>query len=380
MSAVAERVFLHVGAPKSGTTFVQTVLWANRRQLAATGVLVPGRRRFDLNLMAKAVRTDLPDDESPTGPAANVWRRLARQAQKWPGTVVISNEWLSRATKLQAETALEALQPAELHVVFTARAFVTQIPAAWQETLRLGHATSLREFIDCLDAEDERWSWSTLDPAVPLARWGATLPPQQVHVVTVPSRGRDPLVLWRRFASLCGIDADACDVDVGERNESLTVQAASLLQRLGPQLRDAVEADTGHRSEAQRWIRRYLANTLLIGKGNGRIGLADDELAVVRERASRSVEVLRAAGYDIVGDLAELTADTRPADSRHPDDVSPEELLEVTAPVIVELLERVRAETQRADGAQSELRQIRRRLEQRDSSSVDPAVPNSVRP
>ena len=34
--------YLHIGAPKAGSTYLQGVLWANRGVLAAAGVSVPG--------------------------------------------------------------------------------------------------------------------------------------------------------------------------------------------------------------------------------------------------------------------------------------------------------------------------------------------------
>ncbi len=40
---MANRIFLHIGAPKSGTTYLQTVLWANRENLRRQGLLMPGR-------------------------------------------------------------------------------------------------------------------------------------------------------------------------------------------------------------------------------------------------------------------------------------------------------------------------------------------------
>ena len=40
---MAKRVFLHIGTPKTGTTHLQTVLWANRAKLAELGVLLPLR-------------------------------------------------------------------------------------------------------------------------------------------------------------------------------------------------------------------------------------------------------------------------------------------------------------------------------------------------
>jgi hypothetical protein len=33
------RVFLHIGAPKTGTTYLQDVLWSNKAELSRRGVL-----------------------------------------------------------------------------------------------------------------------------------------------------------------------------------------------------------------------------------------------------------------------------------------------------------------------------------------------------
>lgn len=44
---MASRVFLHVGVPKSGTTYLQTTMWHNRAPLRAQGLLYPGAKRMD---------------------------------------------------------------------------------------------------------------------------------------------------------------------------------------------------------------------------------------------------------------------------------------------------------------------------------------------
>ena len=72
---MAARVFLHVGAPKSGTTFLQTVLWDNRKRLADNGVLVPGRTLFDFNRAATAVRKVDARHKGANSPGAT-WRRM----------------------------------------------------------------------------------------------------------------------------------------------------------------------------------------------------------------------------------------------------------------------------------------------------------------
>ncbi len=46
---MADRVFLHIGVPKSGTTYLQAGLWQNREPLRDQGLLFPGRGPFDHN-------------------------------------------------------------------------------------------------------------------------------------------------------------------------------------------------------------------------------------------------------------------------------------------------------------------------------------------
>ena len=358
---MAQRVILHVGAPKSGTTFVQSVLWHNRERLAAHGVLVPGRSLFDFDRAASAIRSTTPLAPRHRTHAA-VWRRLVEETRRWPGTAMISNEWLSLASTEQAQRAIADLAPGQVHVVFTARDFVTQVPAAWQETLKLGRGQSLSEFIEGLDADGQRWSWWTLDPAMVLTRWGAPLPHARVHVVTVPPPGTDPGVLWSRFAQACGLDGGSYDLAAAQVNESLGAESARLLQRLGPLLREAIDADSAHWTEQYRWIRRYVGHELLVPRGGTRIGLDSQDVSVLRRRTDRTVAALAAAGYPVIGQLADLQAARSDHDTRHPDDVTDAELLDIALPVVADLLGRVRRETLRADAAEERPEAIGQRL------------------
>jgi hypothetical protein len=342
---MAERVFVHVGPPKTGTTYLQSVLWGNRAALRRAGVLVPGRAPFHHNLLATYTRSERP------GPRAErVWRRVVEQVNAWPGTVVLSNEWFSLASRRQAAQMLAAFPGAEMHVVATARDFLVVAPAAWQERLKLGYGSSVDDFVASLDAPDERWSWSTLDPAQVLGRWGASLPPERIGVVTVPTSGAAPGTLWDRFASACGIPEGLCDPSTATANESLGAESARLLQLLGKRLRDAVDADSAEWTEQYRWLRRFLAHQLLVPRGGSRIALRAPDASSLRARADASADALRRAGYTVVGDLSELTSATVPPYAVHPDDVADRELLEVASGLVVELLREVRTEAHRADG------------------------------
>ncbi len=350
---MAERVFLHIGAPKAGTTFLQSILWKNRERLAAEGLLVPGKRRFDFNLAARSVTTKIPETGSGKRrpPAIAAWEAIVDETLQWQGDVVISNEWFAPASHEQAERAISHWGRDQVHIVFTARAFVYQVPAAWQEKLKLGEAQSLADFTASLDSEDRRWSWITLDPADVLGRWAPGLPAEHVHIVTVPPRGSERELLWKRFAHLLGIDASACDISAAHVNESMSAESARLLQLVGPLLRQEIDADNAHWKEQYRWIRQYVAHELLVPRGGSRIALPAATVAALRERSRRCVDALAEAGYDVVGDLGELLIDEQGDGSRNPEDVSDSELLGLAVPLLATMVGRVREEAARAEKA-----------------------------
>ena len=341
---MADRVVVHVGAPKSGTTYLQSILWANQPALWDAGLLLPGSTVFDHNLLSTYVRS-----ESPGPRAVRAWHRMVDGVNAWPGTAVLSNEWFSLANAQQAAQALDAFDGAEVHVVCSARDFVSVAPAAWQERLKLGHAVALGDFVASLDAPQARWSWWTLDPAAVLERWGAALPVAQVHVVTVPSSGGRADLLWERFAGICKIPSGTCDLSRSTANESLGAESARFLELIGPRLRDAIDADDSVWTEQYRWLRRFVGHELLVPRGGSRIALRDDDAATLRLRSGQSIDRLKAAGYDVAGDLCELVpADVAPS-AVHPDEVSDAAMLDVASDLVVDLLRRVRDEADRGE-------------------------------
>ena len=105
---MADRVFLHVGVPKSGTTYLQTTMWHNRPELRAQGVLYPGRRRMDHFHACQDLRGKR--GPRPGGP----WDRLRDEVKGWDGTGLVTHEFFSMATAEQAQRAVADLAPAEV--------------------------------------------------------------------------------------------------------------------------------------------------------------------------------------------------------------------------------------------------------------------------
>ena len=337
---MSRRIYFHIGAPKSGTTYLQSLLWLNREELRERGLLFPGHRPFDQNRASLAVRGDRRD-----GSGGAVWQRFVQRAREFDGDVMLSNEWYVEATAEQIRGAVDDMATAgEVHVVFTARDLVAQIPAGWQETLKLGTGLSLDGFVERLDDASQQWCWRSLDAAEALEDWAAVVPAERIHVVTVPRSTAEPDLLWRRFLSVPGVDAAGLRTDLATANESLGVEAARLLQEFGPALLAAVDPDNSPWQEPYDWLRNYIAHEVLVPLGGRRIGVGDALGERLRARSAAMVDRLLTAGYDLVGDTADLLDGKPRADSVHPDDVPAEAVLERAEVLTARLLADLRAE------------------------------------
>ena len=104
---MTDRVYLHVGSPKSGTTYLQRVLRHNQQTLADQDVLVAGRTHGDLVHAGFVVRDDRRLQKLPER-ASRAWDRLVQEVESFPGhAAIISYELFSAARRRQAAEAIE---------------------------------------------------------------------------------------------------------------------------------------------------------------------------------------------------------------------------------------------------------------------------------
>lgn len=326
-------VYLHLGTPKSGTTYLQNVMWRNRERLRKQGVLYPG----DAYPAHYWATLDLQEADHlghnyPEVPGA--WERLVAEARRWRGTTVISHELLTRSTAEQAEQALSDLAFAEVHLVLTVRDLVRQIPAAWQETVKNRFGVPFSVFVEQLrdpegsEGDHGRAFWRMQDLVGILDRWAGGIPgvpPERVHIVTVPSGGGPQDLLWRRFAEVIGVDPEQIPPPPVEANSSIGAAETAFLRRLNRRLKGRIDWPT-----YERLIKHHLVPKVLGGrKAARRIVLSGPQLQWAVERNERMLAEIAGRGYHIVGDLSELTPDSTEPKERHPDDVTADELVDV---------------------------------------------------
>lgn len=345
-----ERVHLHIGAPKTGTTYVQGVLRQNAHRLDEQGFVLPRAGRQHRAVRRLLARRD-PAADPPTGTAAGEpvdgWDRFVGALRRSDARdAIVSVESLSRAEPDAVRDMVASLEPAEVHVVYVARDLARVIPGYWQARLRNGVAPTWPELLAAVRGADptdplaDRF-WRQYDPGRALGPWLASLPAHRVRVVTVPPAGAAPQLLWQRFGRAVGLDPAGFDLSVPRTNSSLGGVEAEVLRRLTGQVADRMSGPA-----YGEVVKRFVARELLEPRSQSfRLVLPEAEHAWLAAPTAAATDWYRRAGVTIEGDLADLVPVVEPA-ARRPDDVGEEEVLalldEVLAGAVVELARRTR--------------------------------------
>lgn len=333
---------MHVGLPKSGTTYLQRALWQQREALRQVGVFLPGDKAQDMFHAAIEVRESYefwgrdPDDIRGT------WARMCQAAREAGGVTILSHELLSAAKPPQVERSVAELCDLDVHVVVTARDLGRQLLSSWQENVKNGSPQSFADFQDRVvahlrDRDLTGGFWKFQDLEGILGRWSsvAGLEPHQVHVVVAPPSGSPPEVLWNRFAVAVGFDPEQVESpDPGRRrNETLGTEQVAVLRRLNAALDGRIR-----NPRYARVVKSRLAQGLLAQTDGTRPVCPPDLVTEFNHLAQRCNQTIRERGYQVHGDLEELLTPPSPADAPHPDDVSAERESELFATMLAELL------------------------------------------
>lgn len=264
-------VLLHIGAMKTGTTYVQNLLKANRKALKKQGWLVPAGPLVTVGVREVMGLTDA--GRKAVKGATPKWDKVVRQAKSWEGAgSLVSMEFLSYAGPDRARAVIESFGADRVHVVLTVRDAAGALPSQWQSYSRNGGEFAWPDFARAITGERGkrrsaavRTFHRTQDIPRMLEVWGALLPSSRLTVVTVPGRGSPRDELWNRFCSAAGVDSTATTVDEAAfGNPQLGYGSVELLRRINAAGLKQV------RPSAYRKVVRHVARNHLIA-------LRDDE-------------------------------------------------------------------------------------------------------
>lgn len=352
---MATRVRLHIGASKTGSTYLQGLLHGNRDALARQGTLVPGRRLDHYRFMLGVL--DRLDDPGRPRAARATYDRIVQRVHDWPRTALISSELMAAATQTQIRRTVEALAPAEVHVIYTARDLARTLPAEWQQAVKGGATLTMSEYVSAV-MKDMAGPPAAAQPNVVgetevvgkfralhaidevLDRWAAVVGEDRVHVVTVPHPGADHDLLWQRFCSTADIHGYAYMLRGVRANASLGNAEAEVLRRVNVALGQRADSSPG----LQEWVRHNLALRTLAGSPRSeQLGLHPHENAWAEQRAHKLVGAVNTRGYHVVGDLDDLLPNGD-GPTAHPDETDEASISSVAVDVVAELALRLRAE------------------------------------
>ncbi len=319
---------MHVGAPKTGTTYLQDRLGNNVKSLAAHDVHLPTRAPLmSSGMFHFRAALDLMDQDwgGTPGHAEGSWDAMVRRVRRASGASIISHEILAPAAPehvARLKSDLGAADGTEIHIVYSARDLARQAPAGWQESVKQGRRWKFGRYLSRI-RNGRPWFARAFDLPRVLTTWGNGLPPAQIHVVTVPQAEAltaDPDLLWNRFCRAFEIDPEWAPEDSERTNASLGSAETQVLRALNERIGRSTRNNPGY----DALILGMLADESLGGSDSPPILLPPKFYDWARERGEAWVEWLEQSGVDVVGDAAELLPEPPPEGQKfqHPDRVS----------------------------------------------------------
>jgi hypothetical protein len=360
----ARRLYLHIGLQKTGTSYLQKIMWTNQDRLREQGLdLVPPSKRATFNLMLDVRERYNPTFDPPE--VATALSRLPGQlASASQPAALVSEESLAAAGDAQITRLLAACGDREVHLVLTLRDLGRQIPSAWQQTLQSGRSLSYGAYLRRLrklEGRPHSGPWSSKDVGAILERWSAHVPADRIHLVTVPPPGSPHQALLERYCRVLGIDPERLDRDVQRSNESIGRVQADLLRRvnrrLAPEFRTRdVYGDIG---------KRFFAVRVLGPQGGEKLRVPHEHEEWCRDVSQRFVDAIVKGGYPVEGDVLDLVP--TPAAFAAEPRVTQREVVDASVAALAMMLtddmRRLRARRlRRGSGWAARLKAARRRL------------------
>ena len=301
MSTLGDRV-IHIGAPKCGSTALQSAFYQNRDALQSEGVTYIGESSHWISA-AKAV-AEVSDRISGKNPPISEWDRLVKEVNAvTSGTALISSEWFSAASEASVQRIVSDLDANRLHAVLVIRPLTSTLPSAWQQGLKLGGKQALSEWLDTvlIHPEDPRskrvWSKHRYDQIA--ERWITALGRERVTVVVADES--DPTYIFMALSQILGLRQGSLSAPPKRTNPSLSAFEADALAELNKIYFERGGTLYAYRSGVLRTFDGYV-NSLRSGSAQ-RSTISPAQLPAVQALNTSIATGIREAGCRVLGDL-----------------------------------------------------------------------------
>ena len=318
---------VHIGPHKTGTTAVQSALFAARSEIERQGVSYASEGRHAMTAVLAGLQ--LPDawSEYRTPPPRWKWTRLLRKVTSARADrVVLSSEFFADGEPDAIRQVVDELDPGRIHVVVTLRPLARIIPSQWQQAIQNQLTTPLDQWVrDLLDKPEGAagsFFWRRHRHDLLIQRWAQIVGTDRITAIALDEG--DPDMLLRVFERLTGLRTGTLQATESITNRSMTLPEIELIRAFNA----AYKAEKLPRRLYTRVI-RFGAAALMEARppapAEPRIALPAWSVEPIGAMARQIVEGIRKSGVRVIGDLDGLLAVPEPADETPvPATVSPE--------------------------------------------------------
>lgn len=303
---------LHIGIPKSGTTYMQRAAATRREELLAHGVRYPGQATSHRLPILALMGEEVGWGGVEVSPDMQRWARLMSEVEaERERRIYLSNEVASLSNDEQAARFADALGP-DMHVLITLRGYTSLLASNWQQRVKTGSQLSFDRWLTNVLAEDDVTNGDAkrLDYSVVVERWIRVAGAERVTVI-IADKAR-PSLLTDALSDLLGIPRDVLDVSGAagySANRSMSLPEVEMVRAL-----NAIVRRQGRSNWAQysMLVRNGATARMLQMRSPGRnepgvvLPAWAAERAEPRARAHR--DAVAASGCRIIGDLDALCA------------------------------------------------------------------------
>lgn len=326
---MAQRLILHIGPRKTGTTYLQRVLQLLAPTLESQGVLYPTHYREgkeDYNHVGAV--TDLTHNaETKHGSRwsardGSQWVALCEVVNAFDGTAILSAEMLGGLRPAAARAFMDGFQADHIDIVITMRDLGRIIPSSWQQHIRNTHTQDYKAYIKrrarergtgtplemqaTWDDERNQTFWRGYAYGALVRRWQALAGTDRVSIVTLPPSGSPSHLLWDRFRGALNVSAlpeVAPKLPNFVANVGSTESEALLLHAFNVE----AKRQGWNRKVANDMQQRLLASGLLDRPDRGRpLLLPGKWLPTIQGWAQVDIDDLGTTQAPVYGDVADL--------------------------------------------------------------------------
>lgn len=229
-----DRIVIHPGFHKSGTTSLQYCFGKNRKELRSNGVIYLESigRAHHRPAWSLTGRTWGWKDQGGEGTPEKVWRDFAKRVRRSEGTVLISSEFFSEANDDQVLRLQRDLGENPVDVIFTVRPFAKILSSSYQQFLKYGIKLRYEEWLEDIFLHRGKssktpsfWRRSSLTDVV--TRWTKVFGVSNISLLLADEK--NPNFIFDEFTQVLGLSPGLLKPQEMGGNRSMTAEEIELL-------------------------------------------------------------------------------------------------------------------------------------------------------